>query len=103
LFSIFSKLIKGIIIMNTKSKFLAAAGLIAMGLSANVSDAEAAKPGMEKCFGAAKAGKNDCGSKDGSHSCAGQAKADYSENEWKYVPKGTCEAMKKAAHAGDKH
>lgn len=45
----------------------------------------------EKCYGIAKAGKNDCASPDGSHSCAGQAKVDNGKNEWKYVAKGTCE------------
>ena len=44
----------------------------------------------EKCAGIAKLGMNDCGSLDGKHSCAGQAKIDNAENEWVYVPKGTC-------------
>jgi uncharacterized membrane protein len=45
----------------------------------------------EKCYGIAKAGQNDCATTDGTHSCAGQAKADKAPNEWKYVAKGTCE------------
>jgi uncharacterized membrane protein len=49
-----------------------------------------AKPEKEKCYGIAKAGKNDCASLSGAHSCAGQAKADNEPTEWKYVPKGTC-------------
>ena len=44
----------------------------------------------EKCAGIAKAGMNDCGSLDGSHACAGQAKANNDKNEWVYVPAGTC-------------
>ena len=44
----------------------------------------------ERCYGIAKAGKNDCASLSGTHSCAGQAKADNEPTEWKYVPKGTC-------------
>lgn len=44
----------------------------------------------EKCAGIAKQGMNDCGSLDGKHSCAGQAKIDNADNEWVYVPKGTC-------------
>jgi uncharacterized membrane protein len=44
----------------------------------------------EKCAGIAKAGKNDCGALDGSHSCAGQAKSDNLDTEWVYVPEGTC-------------
>lgn len=47
----------------------------------------------EKCFGVAKAGQNDCASKNGSHSCAGQAKTDNGSDEWKYVDKGTCAKM----------
>jgi uncharacterized membrane protein len=30
----------------------------------------------------------------GSHSCAGQAKADMGADDWKYVAKGTCKEMK---------
>ena len=44
----------------------------------------------EKCAGIAKQGMNDCGSLDGKHSCAGQAKIDNDDTEWVYVPKGTC-------------
>lgn len=47
----------------------------------------------EKCYGVAKAGKNDCATASGSHSCAGQAKKDNDASEWKYVAKGTCEKM----------
>lgn len=53
----------------------------------------AAEEGKEKCFGVAKKGANDCASANGSHSCAGQAKADNDPNEWKYVASGTCEKM----------
>ncbi|MBE9559425.1 MAG: DUF2282 domain-containing protein [Proteobacteria bacterium] len=44
----------------------------------------------EKCAGIAKQGMNDCGALDGKHSCASQAKIDNADNEWVYVPKGTC-------------
>ncbi|MGL4768387.1 MAG: BufA1 family periplasmic bufferin-type metallophore [Formosimonas sp.] len=47
----------------------------------------------EKCYGIALAGKNDCASKTGSHSCAGQATKDKDPNEWKLVEKGTCASM----------
>ncbi|CAH0992324.1 hypothetical protein SIN8267_02443 [Sinobacterium norvegicum] len=47
----------------------------------------------EKCAGIAKAGANDCGALDGSHGCAGQAKADNLANEWVYVPSGTCDKI----------
>ncbi len=47
----------------------------------------------EKCYGVAKAGKNDCAAADGSHSCAGQATTDKDGNVWIYVPKGLCEKL----------
>jgi len=68
----------------------AVASLIALGLTAPV---HAATDGKEKCYGIAKAGKNDCASATGSHSCAGQTKADNDPNDWKYVAKGTCQKM----------
>ena len=49
------------------------------------------KPAMEKCYGVAKAGKNDCGT--AKHACAGMAKTDNDPAEWKYVAKGTCDKM----------
>lgn len=66
----------------------ALAAALSLGLVAQAQAADAAK---EKCYGIAKAGQNDCASANGSHSCAGQAKADKDANEWKYVAKGTCE------------
>jgi len=68
----------------------AVAGVLALGL-AGAGQALAAKEDMEKCAGVAKAGKNDCGTS--KHSCAGQAAADRSPDEWIYVPKGTCEKI----------
>jgi uncharacterized membrane protein len=47
-------------------------------------------PTKEKCFGIAKAGKNDCKSVTGAHSCAGQSTTDNSPNEFKLVPGGEC-------------
>lgn len=44
----------------------------------------------EKCYGIAKAGKNDCAAANGAHSCAGQAKADNLATDWKFVAKGEC-------------
>ena len=52
-----------------------------------------AKPAMEKCYGVAKAGKNDCAAGPGTP-CAGTAKADYQANAWKFVPAGTCASIK---------
>ena len=55
--------------------------------------AEAAADGeMEKCYGVALAGKNDCAAGPGT-SCAGTSTVDYQGNAWKYVPTGECEDM----------
>lgn len=68
-----------------------ASALLMFTVSANaVPDAPTT---WEKCAGIAKAGQNDCGSLDGKHSCAGQAKTDNDPNEWVYVPGGTCEKI----------
>ena len=67
----------------------ALAAALSLGLVGHAAAAESAK---EKCFGITKAGQNDCANLSGSHSCAGQAKAEMSADEWKYVAKGTCKA-----------
>jgi uncharacterized membrane protein len=51
------------------------------------------KPAMEKCYGVAMAGKNDCKAGAGT-SCAGTSKKDYQGNSWKNVPVGTCTTIK---------
>jgi uncharacterized membrane protein len=66
------------------------ATLIAVGALANTSQA-ADEKGKEKCYGVAKAGKNDCASN--GHACAGQAKSDRDPKDWNYVPTGTCERI----------
>ena len=77
--------------MTTKSitnfvGFAIAAG-VAAGLAAT--PAVAQKQPMEKCYGVAKAGKNDCAAGPGT-SCAGTSTRDYQGNAWKMVPKGSC-------------
>lgn len=69
----------------------ALASVLALGL---MGQAAAQDKPKEKCFGIAKAGQNDCANLSGSHSCAGQSKAEMGADEWKYVPKGTCKDMK---------
>jgi uncharacterized membrane protein len=51
------------------------------------------QPTMDKCFGIALRGENDCAAGPGT-TCAGTAATDYQGNAWKYVPKGTCETIK---------
>jgi uncharacterized membrane protein len=48
-----------------------------------------ARADMEKCYGIALAGDNDCGAGPGT-TCAGTSTVDYQGNAWKYVAKGTC-------------
>jgi uncharacterized membrane protein len=76
------------LIVQAKTALLAAAigGLL-------IANAQAMGPDdkSEKCFGVAKAGKNDCAAN--GHGCAAQAKSDADKKEWISVPKGTCEKL----------
>jgi uncharacterized membrane protein len=74
------------------------AASIALGLAAGAAHAAdahaaAARPAMEKCYGIARAGQNDCAAGAGT-SCAGTQKTDYQGNSWKLVKAGTCTAIK---------
>lgn len=68
---------------------VAIGGLLALGLAGNASAADK-KMEMERCYGVAKAGMNDCGSKKAGHSCAGQAAKNSDVNDFVALPKGTC-------------
>ena len=65
--------------------------VMVIGLMFGASNVFAAKAGFEKCAGIVKAGKNDCGNS--RHSCAGQASKDGMNDEWLYVPEGTCKKI----------
>lgn len=69
---------------------LAASAITAALAMAAMTPAQASD--MEKCYGVAKAGKNDCASA-GNNSCAGTAKADAEGKAWILVPKGTCDKL----------
>ncbi|MEN8236694.1 MAG: DUF2282 domain-containing protein [Pseudomonadota bacterium] len=47
----------------------------------------------EKCYGIAKAGKNDCASSEAGTSCQGTATVDSDPNAWIYVPQGVCDKI----------
>ncbi|MCH9027096.1 MAG: DUF2282 domain-containing protein [Proteobacteria bacterium] len=80
---------------DTKTLMKAAlAGVVALSMGAVVGSASAAKPGFEKCAGIVKAGMNDCGT--ATHDCSGKAKEDGAEEEWIYVPEGTCDKIVEA-------
>lgn len=65
----------------------------AVATAAHAGSAPQAKPAMEKCYGVAKAGKNDCKAGPGS-SCAGTSTRDYQGNAWKLVKAGACLSIK---------
>ncbi|HWU01159.1 MAG TPA: DUF2282 domain-containing protein [Novosphingobium sp.] len=67
---------------------LATAAVTGAATAAHAAD----MPKTEKCYGVAKAGKNDCKAGAGT-SCAGTSKADYQGNAWKLVKAGTCTAI----------
>ena len=46
----------------------------------------------EKCYGIAKAGKNDCAAT-GNNSCGGTSKINSDPKAWIYVPEGYCERI----------
>jgi uncharacterized membrane protein len=79
--------------MNDTHNILSAAigSLLVMGLVSG--NAVAADTKMEKCYGVAKVGKNDCSSKAAGHSCAGQATKNNDANDFVAVPKGTCDKI----------
>ena len=86
--------------MNVKSLTIAAALGSLMAVSVNPAHAAEPAKDKEKCYGIAKAGKNDCAAN--GHSCAGQSKVDNDPTEWKFVPKGDCEKLGGTLKAGSK-
>ncbi|MFZ5617944.1 MAG: DUF2282 domain-containing protein [Pseudomonadota bacterium] len=64
---------------------LAAASLLAAAPANAAGD-------MEKCYGVALAGENDCAAGPGT-SCEGTSTVDYQGNAWSLVPAGSCESI----------
>jgi uncharacterized membrane protein len=83
--------------MNSKTALTAVtlagslAAALALATAAKAGPAPA-QPGADKCSGISLAGKNDCAAGAGT-SCAGTSTVDYDAHAWKYVAKGTCDAM----------
>ncbi len=80
-------------------RFLIASALAtAVAAPALMAAQQAPKPGdkpsfkAEKCYGIAKAGKNDCAST-GNNSCAATSKVNGDPRAWIYVPAGYCERI----------
>ena len=74
--------------MNRTRVAIASALAAALVLPAATSQAQG---NMEKCYGIAKAGKNDC--QTAKSSCAGTSKKDAQADAWVSVPKGACEKI----------
>jgi uncharacterized membrane protein len=66
---------------------------LALPLTANAQAGPAPKPKFdaEKCYGIARAGKNDC--QTANSSCAGTSRRDGQKDAWLYVPAGTCDRL----------
>jgi len=75
--------------MTSKTAILIAAVGSLFALAGPVLAADDAN--TEKCYGVAKAAKNDCAG--AAHACAGQATKDGSTKEFVKLPKGTCERL----------
>ena len=75
--------------MKTSTALLSTAlgSLLALSLT-SVSAYAADDANMEKCYGVAKAGKNDCA--EGVHSCAGQATVARDPKSFVLLPAGVC-------------
>jgi uncharacterized membrane protein len=71
----------------------AVATALSLSLGATAQSGPAPKPQFEaeRCYGVAKAGKNDC--QTANSSCAGTSKRDGQGDAWIYVPAGTCDRI----------
>ena len=80
--------------MNTRIVIATALAAAIAGPALLLADGPSPEPGFkaEKCYGVAKAGKNDCAST-GNSSCAGTSKVNADPQAWIYVPAGYCERI----------
>jgi uncharacterized membrane protein len=82
---------------NMNKRYLIASALAVAVAAPALLDAQKPVPApsnfkAEKCYGIAKAGKNDCAST-GNNSCGGTSKANADPRAWIYVPGGYCERI----------
>jgi uncharacterized membrane protein len=82
---------------STQTKAVAASSVVALLALAVAGLASAQQPaqshpqmaaGMERCYGVARAGHNDCAA--GAHSCAGQSTRDNDPASFVELPAGAC-------------
>ncbi|MEX3956253.1 putative membrane protein [Trinickia symbiotica] len=72
---------------------VSAAAFVLASLAASVSAQAQSNGAVEKCYGVAMAGQNDCKAGAGT-TCAGTQKMDYDGAHYKNVPAGTCTTIK---------
>ena len=81
--------------MNNTRWFVASAvaAALVVPLVTNAHGGPAPKPKFEaeKCYGIARAGRNDCQTTNSS--CAGTSKRDGQGDAWVYMPTGSCERV----------
>ena len=77
---------------NLNPSKLVIAGAIAAAISSFAVATPAFAADVEKCYGVALAGENDCKAGAGT-SCQGTSTVDFQANAWKNVPAGTCESI----------
>ena len=75
---------------STRMVSTAVGSLLAIGLATAGNQALAQKK-MEKCWGVAKAGQNDC--QTNTSSCAGTSTTDGQKDAFLLLPTGTCERL----------
>ena len=82
--------------MNRRTTNIALAGSVAAAIALLSMPANAAdmSKDMEKCYGVALKGHNDCKANYPGATCAGTQKVDYDGQSFKLVPTGTCVTMK---------
>lgn len=73
----------------TTGAMAATVGFVASAFAAPLQITPEQMATMEKCYGVALAGQNDCKAGPGT-TCAGTSHINYQSNSWKLVPKGTC-------------
>jgi|SRR4051812_27888001 uncharacterized membrane protein len=79
-----------------KGTLLSVAGALAGAIALATSAQAQPKPpgaGQVKCYGVAMSGKNDCANAAATHSCAGQASANYDGGDWKAAKADDCTGM----------
>ena len=91
--------------MKTALSIASASALIALAAAAapaNAANPQASAAGIEKCYGIALAGKNDCKAGAGT-TCAGTSTVNYSGQAFKEVKPGTCLSLGGTLQPHDGH